>query len=81
MPPTSDLCRSITALLEQQVSVVKRFTEDNGLQLNMEKLEFLQNSSSTAPLKVGDTTISSSSNAICLGVAWSHDLSLANYLQ
>ena len=41
----------------------------------MEKLEGQQNSSITpgvAPLKVGDTTISSSSNAIFLGVAWSH---------
>ena len=74
----ADDLRSIIALLEQQAFVVKRFTEDNGLQLNMEKLEFLQNSSITpgvVSLKVADTTISSSSNAICLGVAWSHDLS------
>ena len=42
------------------------------------KLEFLQHSSITpgvASLDVGNTTISSSSNAICLRVAWSHDLS------
>ena len=58
--------------------MVERFTQDNDLQLNMEKLELLQHSPITpgvASFDVGDTTISSSSNAICLGVAWSHDLS------
>ena len=45
----------------------------------MEKLEFLPHSSSQTPrvesMAVGDSTISSSRSATCLGVAWSHDLS------
>ena len=78
----ADDLRSITAnitLLEQQASVVKEFTQKNGLQLNMEKLEFLSHSSSLTPsvesMAVGDSTISSSRSAVCLGVAWSYDLS------
>ena len=76
----ADDLRSITAniaLLEEQAFVVRKFTQENGLQLNMEKLEFLPHSSSQTPpvLAVGDSTISSSRSATCLGVAWSHDLS------
>ena len=68
----ADNLRSITAniaLHEKQVSVVKRFTQDNGLQLNMEKLEFLQHSSVIPRIEsmdVGDTTIFSSSNRSCM---------------
>ena len=78
----ADDLRSITAniaLLEEQAAVVKNFTHANGLQLNMEKLEFLPHSSSQTPsvesMAVGDSTISSSCSATCLGVTWSHDLS------
>ena len=64
-----------STLLEQQASVVKEFTQKNGLQLNME-LEFLSHSSSLThsiqSMAVGDSTISSSRSAVC---PWSHDLS------
>ena len=43
----------------------------------MEKLEFLPHlsSQSVESMAIGDSTISSSRSATCLGVAWSHDLS------
>ena len=77
----ADNLRSITpniALLEQQASIVKKFTRDNGLQLNMDKLEFQEYSASKSTaqsMNVGDVIIASSSHATCLGVAWSHYLS------
>ena len=77
----ADDVRSISpniALLEQQASIVKKFTMDNGLRLNTDKLE-LQEFSKTKPtsstMSIGDTVINSSSNTTCLGVIWSHDLS------
>ena len=77
----ADDLRSITpniALLEQQASIVTKFTKDNGLRLNTDKLE-LQEFSLTKPtpqnICVGGTLISSVSNTTCLGVIWSHNLS------
>ena len=79
----ADDLRSITpniALLEQQASIVTKFTKDNGLQLNTDKLE-LQEFSLTKPtpqnICVDGTLISSVSNTTCLGVIWSlYNLSL-----
>ena len=71
----ADDLRSITpniAILEQQVSIVKKFTWDNGLQLNIDKLEFqeyLASKPTAQSMNVGDVTITSSSHATCLGVA------------
>ena len=77
----ADNLRSITpnfTFLEQEASIVKKFTRDNGLQLNMDKLEFQEYSTfklAAQSMNVGDFTIASSSHVTCLGVAWSHDLS------
>ena len=77
----ADNLRSITpnlAFLEQEASIVKKFTRDNGLQLNMDKLEFQEYSTfkpTAQSMNVGDVTIASSSHVTSLGVAWSHDLS------
>ena len=77
----ADNLRSITPnidLLEQQATIVKKFADENGLMLNLEKLE-LQKFSNIKPsptsMSLGDTIITSSSNTTCLGVSWSHDLS------
>ena len=76
----ADDLRSISpnvVLLEQQASIVMKFIQDNGLQLNMDKFE-LQEFSKLKPtpriMSVGDTSITFASNATCLGVTWSHDL-------
>ena len=65
-------------ILEQQASIVRQFTVDNGLRLNEDKLE-LQEFSIRRPqpstMSIGETTIASASSSTCLGVKWSHDLS------
>ena len=65
-------------ILEQEASIVRQFTVDNGLRLNEDKLE-LQEFSIRRPqpstMSIGETTIASASSSTCLGVKWSHDLS------
>ena len=77
-----DLLRSVTSnllSLEKQAEIVKSFTERNSLTLNGSKLEILVMSSSCPPnaskVVVGNTEITSTCKAKCLGVVWTPDLS------
>ena len=58
---------------------MKSFIERNGLNLNTEKLELLAMSDGNSPpdceVQIGLTSVISSSNARCLGVIWTHNLS------
>ena len=78
----ADDLRSVTSnllSLEKQAEIVKSFTERNFLTLNESKLEILVMSSSCSTnaykVLVGNTDITSTCKAKCLGVVWTPDLS------
>ena len=77
----ADDIRSISPnleIIEQQASIVTKFTKTNGLNLNISKLELQEHSITKHPpcsIQVGETIITSTDSATCLGVKWSHDLS------
>ena len=78
----ADDLRSVTTNLvsiQRQAEIVHKFTINNFLTLNLDKLELLPMSSGLSPeecsVTIGSHTVSSSTSVKCLGVIWSSNLS------
>lgn len=77
---------SSTSTLEEQISTVQKFTEENFLKLNASKCEIV--SFKTGPSKpkeeritVGECSFPVVGNATCLGYLWKEDLSSTHAVQ